>query len=74
MQNVKSRTAEPRVKSVELSKRAMTLGEAGLIKFLDAQLQNAAEGPFSRNEDVDLVSPKWVHYHTFADTLLYIEN
>jgi hypothetical protein len=52
----------------------MTLDEAGLIKFLDAQLQNAAEGPFSRNEDVDLVSPKCVHYHTFADTLLYIEN
>lgn len=38
-------------------KWAMTLGEAGLIKFLDAQLQNAAEGPFSPNEDdVDLVS------------------
>jgi hypothetical protein len=45
------------VKSVKLFKWPMTLAEAGLIKFLDAQLQDAAEGPFSPNEqDVDLVS------------------
>jgi hypothetical protein len=47
----------------------MTLGEDGLVKVIDAQLQNAAEGQFSPSEDVDFISPDWVHYHTFADTL-----
>jgi hypothetical protein len=46
MQNVKSKTAKPRVRSVKLFKWAMSLGKARHIKFRDAQLQNAAEDTF----------------------------
>lgn len=47
---------EGKMKSTKLFKW-MTLGEASLIKFLDAQLKSAAQGPFSPYEqDVDLVS------------------
>lgn len=47
---------EAKMKSTKLFKW-MTLGEASLIKFLDAQLKSAAQGPFSPYEqDVDLVS------------------
>jgi hypothetical protein len=53
----------------------MSLGEAGLIKFPDAQLQNAAEDTFSPNEeDVDFVSSsEWCIYQYPVDSLFYVE-
>lgn len=52
----------------------MTLGVVGLIKFLDAQVRNAAEDTFYPNEqDVDFVSSSGlVHYQYISSGLLVL--